>query len=381
MAATAVVCVPHFLPALKNSGEQIHGLDSRYSVVDLQTHGKVIALSYSPDGKYIAAGSQYSEATPLTWEGDLVIWEAATGKEHFRKHFSQWVQSVAFHPAGTHVVVSCSSWNVSREGYLNFVQKPGELHVYEFPSMRELKSLNFDLITGRVRFSPDGNMLAVVYDRDKHLSGPHSAEIAILGFPSLAKVATIKDLRSVPVGTPPIAFTPDSKEILSVNFRSSTVSVFDSKTGAFRSTQKDILPGNLEFTKDGILVSWGGIVSFFDYPNKRYAFEFSHILAKRGTAAGHIRWASLSPNKKHLLAIDGIGGGAGSRSPNAKVLIEDFDKKELFTIFEVQGAKFNRCCWNPDGKSFAVGTSFYRGIHGKEGDPLHGHVLIFRPKE
>jgi WD40 repeat protein/serine/threonine protein kinase/tetratricopeptide (TPR) repeat protein len=106
--------------------------------------GKVQCVAFSPDGGRIASGAGESA------EGDLAVWDPATGREVFTRHrLPNAIASLAFSPDGQRIVTGSG---------LNAVQ--GELSLWDAATGAEL--LRHDLPYGRVNgvaFSGDGRWI------------------------------------------------------------------------------------------------------------------------------------------------------------------------------------------------------------------------------
>jgi WD40 repeat protein len=104
----------------------------------------VIALDFSPDGKYILAGRCL---------GGVDLWEAATGKLLVRAKLSTDSQlcAVAFSPDGRRAVTATAR----RDGR-------DEITLWEVPSLKPIKTLDRMRGCTEVSFSPDGKRFLTV---------------------------------------------------------------------------------------------------------------------------------------------------------------------------------------------------------------------------
>jgi WD40 repeat protein len=367
-------------------GETKFFLHPDFVVHELPHTGVINSLAFSPDGNYVAAGSKYSDffaaGSAGQWDGDLILWDLATRKKHASVRLPQWVCWLSFSPNGKALAVTCSSSNLSAPvGFAHFVQQPAEVHIYDFPAMNLRKKIRVPMLASSAIYSPDGKQLAIVCDRHEKASGP--SEIILLDSEQYEERRVITGSRNLPS----IAFSPDSREILSSNRDThfsgkGEVHVHEVATGkSLPNVGGKTLPGEqLLVVQDSILMSRRlGIVEFFDYRANRFPLEMSGQIAKTGTSAGFIAWADITPDAKHLLVIKTKGKKEGSRS---MVLWEDYNSKELTTVFEMPNdpVVFSRCAISPNARTFAVGTSLFHGIRGKHDDPRRGHVLLFEKK-
>jgi WD40 repeat protein len=360
-----------------------HRLDQRFSIDDFKIRGEVNTLAFSPDGKYVAAGTRYVGGTAESWEGDFVVWDVQPGKEFHRNHFRQWVQSISIHPSGEFVAISCSSnLDGCPDGFLNFPGLPGEVRVHTFPAMKEIKHIQFDdHLVAMLQYSPDGKSLAVIRQRGTRTVGP--AEVVVYDFPAIEERVVVRELskRQGSGGFPPIAFSPDSSQILTYKYDppngDKLITVFNAQSGQLVKLLdlRNIRPqAHMEITKNGIIAVSGPVIDFHDYAKNEYPKQY--VSAFKGVR--HMaKYATFSPDETQLLGINQKSEG---RDAISKVLVHDFPKDELTTVLEQKGVHYHLCRWAPDGKSFAVGTAVNRGIADKEGDPKTGHVLLFKLK-
>src|SRR5262249_3166851 len=99
-------------------------------------------LTFSPDGKFLAAG---------TYNSTLVVWELATQKEHvvYAKQGEAEIVCVAWSPDGKTLAAG-------GRGYLN----PG-LVLYDVQARKLITTVKMDADVRALAFAPDGKTLAV----------------------------------------------------------------------------------------------------------------------------------------------------------------------------------------------------------------------------
>lgn len=86
-------------------------------------HGDgVTSVAFSPDGRYVVSGSN---------DGTARVWEAATGKEVARMTHKSWVSSVAFSPDGRYVV--SGSWDGTAQVWASRSENPIETACRHLP--------------------------------------------------------------------------------------------------------------------------------------------------------------------------------------------------------------------------------------------------------
>lgn len=138
----------------------------------------VNAATFSPDGKFIAAGSQ---------DGSVYIWEATAGKITSKLKHDDAVYSVAFSPDGRYVV--SGSWDRT-------------VRVWQVFSGVEIARMSHDGIVNSIVFSPDGRYI---------VSGSSDGTARVWSVNNFKEIARMKHNGSVNTAM----FSPDGKYVLS----------------------------------------------------------------------------------------------------------------------------------------------------------------------
>jgi WD40 repeat protein len=141
------------------------GNDPSESKISFQQVGHVQSLAFSPDGKYFAAGSRdFGENLAKFWEGRVIVWEIATGKQVASLDQPRWANTLSFSPDGKLLAVGIGSVNLqfqgSGEDTIGFVKRPGEVRVYEVATWKQVIQMHDVDMVEIVKFSPDGKALA-----------------------------------------------------------------------------------------------------------------------------------------------------------------------------------------------------------------------------
>lgn len=155
--------------------------------------GKVESLAFSPDGRILATGHN---------NGDVVLWEMATGEELQLLPHPQHQGSghdLAFNPDGSLLAVA--------EAFV------GQVTLWDVSSGEKLRTLDAEGAMGQpltdVAFSPDGSLLVAAK------SSGQSVEPA--GRTFVWRTADWQQLHVLEDAAPPVAFSPDGRQLFTLS--------------------------------------------------------------------------------------------------------------------------------------------------------------------
>jgi WD40 repeat protein len=202
---SALVTMPHCSLRNENSWyeEEIPELISSRSenwgsrVQILEGHdGEVTSVAYSPNGKYIASGSD---------DGTVRVWDATTATlRHTLTGHDSRVTSVSFSPDGKYIASGSYDWTV---------------RVWDATTATLRHTLTgHDSLVTSVSFSPDGKYIA---------SGSNDGTVRVWD----ATTATLRHtLTGHDAGVGSVSFSPDGKHIVSRSHDGTTI-IWDAHSG------------------------------------------------------------------------------------------------------------------------------------------------------
>ncbi len=336
----------------------------------------VNAVAFSPDGRYVATGSN---------DGTARVFEAVSGKEVSRLTEQGEVSSVAFSPDGRYVATGSGD---------------GTARVFEALSGKEVSRLTGLGGVHSVVFSPDGHLVATgsmdgtarVFDSK---NGKEVSELIAKG--DIPEVAFSPDGKYVATasfgsegGTSGITFNAENDFIVRLNgktnnrigsielspdgrpvFISETSShnapeIFEATTGRVLRRLVDSGPVySVAFSPDGRNLatgSWNGIVRVFDVASGTQLLQ----LTDRGTVSA----LAFSPNGQYIVV------GSWSRPTS---LFEVSTGKEVLRLTQQGGV--DALAFSPNGQLLVTGGDgmlrFFNAINSDEGPSLVGKGRIF----
>jgi WD40 repeat protein len=270
-------------------------------------HGASAAgLCYSPDGKTLATGAV---------AGNLILWEAATGKELWRATGAE-AQGVAFSPDGR--TLAAGGW----KGIIRIWDAADHSKLREFATGEDIYTL---------AFSPDGKSLA---------GGGREGGVRLWDAGSGKAVRFFKGGGRVQS----VAFSPDGS-LLAYGTTGDRMYVFDSTSGEevprFRGKERQ--GGHVAFSPDGRIFAAGG-------SEKGGAF----VDLREVATGGVIRRLRLDGDRVYSLAFspDGRAVAVGGSKPTVKVW--GLATGQMLGTFEGHSSEVFAVRFSPDGTSLAA---------------------------
>ena len=312
--------------------------------------GNNSSVAFSPDGKYIAAGSS-NEQGIATERGIATIWKVENGEKFRRLDHGDWVYAVAFSPDGEYFATG----GEDELGY----SSDGKVVLWDMKSGAKIRSLNHSNEVESVVFSPNGNYLVTG-------SLPYSNEgtVALWDVNSgkwvwyssyAAKVRTINALTFTPNGSyivtgnvRPYSNYQDKATFWQVN-NGNVVGHFEHHNGvydvAFSPDGAYLATGN-----DGSVTFWemnsGQRVRHIEMPDRTaYAVAFSPDGAYLAVLAG---WKKEAIYNMHFFRI-------GTEAITFETVIPEV---KAFYV----GTKSRDVAWHPHGNLVSDGRSVYRTL-------------------
>jgi len=219
-------------------------IETGRTVYTRRTHKDwVYSVVFSPDGRLLASGSCGRHPGLTCDQGEIKLWEVATGREvrTLEGHIGV-VRSVAFSPDGRLLASAGGTWD-------------NTIRLWEVTTGREVRTLRGYSTLRSVAFSPDGHLIAFGHC-EKHKYGK-----CIQGEIKLCEVASGRELRTLEGHTKwveSVAFSPDGK-LLASGSGDNMIKLWDVATGQeLRTLRGHTDPvWSVAFSPDGKLLASG----------------------------------------------------------------------------------------------------------------------------
>jgi hypothetical protein len=296
-------------------------------------NGDAESIAFSHDGKFLTAGYE---------NGQVVLWEIATGKQARSFETDPDVRSIAFSPDGKLMAAGTGSL---------YSTEPGSVQIWDTGTWQEYRKI--PAVKGpvaKVRFAPDGKSLITT-------GGPcdKSSEVMIWNLATKA-VTHIPELEHHKHHLLSLAISPDSQVIVT-DCTHPTFVPWDLAQGKYVLDKYPMLkpyPASVAFSPDGKLLAVGGAqrwdkvrepgeLKIYDVPGWDKKEWIEHKPGIVGTFGGQLS-VSFSPDGK-LLA----GGGLDHCVRIWKVATG----QEISTLVGHDSTIFD-VAFSPDGQSIAA---------------------------
>ena len=310
----------------------------------LEFGGYVNSVAFSPDGRWLAAGSSDKTAR---------VMEVSTGKEVSSLEFGSIVNSVAFSPDGRWLAAGSSDKTA---------------RVMETSTGKEISSLEFGHSVNSVAFSPDGRWLATgSVDKTAHvMEALTGKEVSSLDFGGeVRSVVFSPDGRWLAAGsdgkTARVIEASTGKKLSSLHFGGTVESVAFSPDGrwlAAGSSDKTARVMEASTGKEVSSLEFGGVV-------KSVAFSPDGRWLAAGSTDGTVRVMEAWTGKEVSSLEFGWGVMSVAFSPDGRWLAAGSSNKtarvmEAWTGKEVSSLEFGHSvtsvAFSPDGRWLAAGS-------------------------
>ncbi|EPS43385.1 hypothetical protein H072_2594 [Dactylellina haptotyla CBS 200.50] len=292
-------------------------------------YDRVSALEFSPDRKYLALGCLEK----------ICLLDADTGTElQIIESQGGGVYSVAFSPDGKHLASSAGDgtiriWDIMmgvpfstlrrHEGFINMMELSTDCKYILSSTPYESPPILWDAVSGKVLYTLEGSLnpgRVVVFslnseflafgDRDGTIKLWHLSSTTADNLIRVWDVATGELLRTLETharGVRAIAFSPDSRTLVSVSF-DATIRLWDTTTWkSLKLEEEMVMGGNPAFSSNGRLLASGSSESRVQLWNATTGAKLRILTAAYHDKYAQVRRVAFSLNDKYLASISEDG--------------------------------------------------------------------------
>lgn len=321
----------------------------------------VWTVTFSPDGRWLAAGRGYRSQTKfwLGGRGEVNVWHVEDWKQQdgFSGQFTFWVEAVAFTPDSKNLIAASDKYIQSDPktgGPVVGTPNPwdgNEVFIWAVPDGTLTRRLHIKAGGGSMRslaVSPDGKFLA--FGRGN--------TVPVLQIKTGQEIYELKDIIRW------VDFSPDGK-ILAATSGSPSVHLYDAATGKkrvdFDMPGKELSLTCLRFSPDGKQIATG------------VSDGSVHLLAADLTKQLQLLEVSAEKEKVQTIAYAAKADLMAAATTSRVRLFEASSGKQL-QEWGKPDLKVQAVALSPDGKFLVVG---YGGKHNAKGERRGGFVIIW----
>lgn len=283
------------------------------------------SVAFSPDGRLLAAASTFPKRIPQgrPRRGEIIIWEAASGREldTLTQH-KEGISSLAFSPGGEFLATG------SRDHLVGLWHLELGMMVHAFRGHAAAVT--------RVAFSPDGKLL---------VSGGEDQSIRFWDVAELTSVACLKPARA---GSCDLAFSPDGKSLAACWTSKGPVVLCDTTT--LQELGRLQLPAESDAPAYALAFSPGGRTLAVIAGESVVLWNLGTWQVKHSFPAEGSRALAWSPDGETLAT------GGWETAESSPVHLRDSRTGESRLALAGHKIAVTALAWSPDGKLLATAS-------------------------